>query len=126
MTQNFYHVLGVTRHASKSDVRAAYVRLVKLHHPDVVGDLPKRLDAVQQAYRCLMDESARAAHDRAIADREARYQDQQRRVIRRLRKYDERHPFAVARPKPPRRLSAVKLLVLASVFVAVCAWRLVD
>lgn len=48
-----YSVLGVSPDASDSEVRAAYRRQVKLHHPDHNGGSPeaaRRFEAVQDAY----------------------------------------------------------------------------
>lgn len=101
--RDFYQVLGVLRTASSADIRTAFVRLAKHHHPDHAGDagdLPGRLQEVQQAYRCLSDERARAAHDRALDDSERLHFARQRRVQRRLHRFDGRHPHAQPRPQP--------------------------
>ncbi len=48
-----YSVLGVSRSASDAEVRAAYRRAVKLHHPDHNNGSPeaaRRFEAVQEAY----------------------------------------------------------------------------
>jgi curved DNA-binding protein CbpA len=48
-----YSVLGVHPRASDEEVRAAYRRLVKLHHPDHNGgsrDSARRFEEVQEAY----------------------------------------------------------------------------
>src|SRR5436305_2877143 len=48
-----YEVLGVPRSAADSEIRSAYRRLVKLHHPDHNGGSPesaRRFEAVQEAY----------------------------------------------------------------------------
>ncbi|MBC3941295.1 J domain-containing protein [Sphingomonas albertensis] len=96
MTQrDFYQVLGVVREATPADIRAAFVRLVRHHHPDhapTVSDLTNRLADVQEAYRCLSDPDARERHDRALEDNERRHFARQRSVQRRLRRYDMRHP----------------------------------
>lgn len=48
-----YQILGVTRSATDAEVRAAYRRLVQLHHPDHNGgsvESARRFEAVQEAY----------------------------------------------------------------------------
>ena len=40
LVRDFYEVLGVPRNASDAEVRAAYIRLVKLSHPDRLGTSP--------------------------------------------------------------------------------------
>lgn len=58
-----YSTLGVERTASLAEIRAAYLRLCKLHHPDKGGD-PAMMQAVNEAYSILSVESSRAAYDR--------------------------------------------------------------
>ena len=51
-----YAVLGVSPSASDDEVRSAYRRLVKLHHPDAHGgdkDAEERLKAINQAFALL-------------------------------------------------------------------------
>ena len=101
MQRDYYQVLGVARDASRAEIRAAYARLARLHHPDMIGDLPSRLHHIQLAYRCLSDADRRTAHDLAISEVERSHADRQRRIQRRLRGHDRRHPRL--RPKPYQR-----------------------
>lgn len=101
MERDLYQILGVARTASAAEIRARYVRLLKLHHPDAAGSLPGRLADVQAAYRSLADPAIRAAHDRRLADRERTHFERQRRVQRRLGRYDRGHRRPV--PRAPRR-----------------------
>lgn len=116
MTQrNFYQVLGVHPEAAQADIRAAFVRLSKLHHPDVVGDdgdLPRRFQDVQQAYRCLSMRETRVAHDAMLADAEREHFARQRAVQRRLNHYDRRHPRPLPRPYRRRRWRLIVLVAL--------------
>lgn len=121
MERDFYQILGVHRQASEGDLRAAYVRLAKRHHPDMshpAAELSHRLREVQQAYRCLSDPERRAAHDEALDAQERLHFASQRAVHRRLRRYDRRHPRRPPRPRrrPPWRVMLVvaSLAVLAS------------
>jgi curved DNA-binding protein CbpA len=48
-----YQTLGVRANASDAELRAAYRRLVQLHHPDHNGgsaDSARRFEEVQEAY----------------------------------------------------------------------------
>lgn len=106
--RDFYQVLGVARNASPAQIRAAFVRLAKQHHPDharATSDLPGRLHEVQQAYRCLSNTEARAHHDDALEEGERLHFARQRRVQRRLSRYDGLypHPQPRAQPNSPSR-----------------------
>lgn len=99
--RNFYQVLGVPRNASSTEIRKAFVRLAKHHHPDqahLASELPGRLHEVQLAYRCLSDDGARVAHNQAIDESERLHAARQRRVRDRLRRYDGRHPHPHPQP----------------------------
>jgi curved DNA-binding protein CbpA len=54
-----YATLGLDRRASDAEVRAAYRRLVQLHHPDHNGGSPesaRRFEEVQEAYAAVREE----------------------------------------------------------------------
>jgi curved DNA-binding protein CbpA len=103
MPENCYQVLGLSRCASSVEIRAAFVRQVKRHHPDALGPdavrqapLSRRMQDIQSAYRVLSDPETRLTHDRKLEAAERHHFDRQRAVQRRLRRYDRRHP----RPAP--------------------------
>jgi curved DNA-binding protein CbpA len=62
-----YEVLGVSRDASAREIRLAYRRLARQHHPDVNlrPDGPERFAALASAYEVLSDPTARARYDQA-------------------------------------------------------------
>lgn len=70
-----YEVLGVAKSASAKDIKAAYRKLAKKHHPDQNPDDPKakeRFAAANQAYEILGDETKKAAFDRGEIDAEGK------------------------------------------------------
>ena len=58
-----YDVLGLTRDASPSDIKKAYHKLAREHHPDKGGD-PEKFKKVQEAYETLIDPEKRENFDR--------------------------------------------------------------
>ena len=60
-----YEVLGVAVTATAEEVRAAYRRAARDHHPDAGGD-PRRMRDVNAAWHVLRDPGRRAAYDRQL------------------------------------------------------------
>lgn len=113
--RNFYQVLGIRPDASQGDIRAAFVHLTKMHHPDATGsssDLPWRLQDVQQAYRCLSVRELRDAHDAALEEAERIHFARQRAIQSRLNRFDRRHPQAMPRPYRRKRWRPIVLIAL--------------
>jgi hypothetical protein len=63
-----YRVLGVARDATPSEIRRAYRRLARRHHPDrnPQPDAPERFRTIAEAYAVLHDPARRARYDHTI------------------------------------------------------------
>lgn len=65
--RDYYDVLGVSRDASKDELRKAYRRLAMKYHPDRnpdSADAEDKFKEAKQAYEILSDDEKRAAYDR--------------------------------------------------------------
>ena len=72
--QDYYAVLGVPRTASQSDIKKAFRKAARQHHPDTnTGDAEaeRRFKAVNEANAVLSDPEKRALYDRLGKDWEA-------------------------------------------------------
>lgn len=68
--KDFYQTLGVAKSASDSEIKSAYRRLARKHHPDVdksVGSAEK-FKEISEAYQVLSDSSKRKTYDQFGAD----------------------------------------------------------
>ncbi|HEY4342784.1 MAG TPA: DnaJ C-terminal domain-containing protein [Parvibaculum sp.] len=66
-----YETLGVKRDASADEIRSAYRKLAKLHHPDLnpgKKEAEERFKTVSAAYDLLSDKDKRARFDRGEID----------------------------------------------------------
>ena len=64
--QDYYATLGVARDASESDIKKAFRKLARLHHPDVATDKATAEDkfkAINEAYEVLGDPEKRRKND---------------------------------------------------------------
>lgn len=67
MPRDYYEVLGVARNASEADIKKAYRKLAREHHPDRnPGDkaAEARFKEIQDAYDVLSDKTKREQYDR--------------------------------------------------------------
>ncbi len=63
MEKNLYEELGLTRNATKSEIKSAYRYLVKQHHPDTGGE-KERFLAIQNAWETLNDPIQKKQYDK--------------------------------------------------------------
>lgn len=63
--RDYYQVLGVPRSAKPDEIKRAYRKLAREHHPDVnkAPDAQKKFTEIQQAYDVLSDEQKRSMYD---------------------------------------------------------------
>jgi curved DNA-binding protein len=64
--KDYYKVLGVERTASDDEIKKAFRRLARKHHPDIskAADAPARMQELNEAQEVLRDKEKRAAFDR--------------------------------------------------------------
>ena len=63
--QDYYAILGVPRSATQDEIKRAYRKLARKHHPDVSkdADAEARFKELGEAYAVLKDPEKRAAYD---------------------------------------------------------------
>ena len=62
MSKSLYDILGVPKESNQTDIRKAYLRLERIHHPDKGGD-PDKFKEISQANDVLTDEKRRRIYD---------------------------------------------------------------
>ncbi len=60
--EDYYKTLGVSKDASKEDIKKAYRKLAHKHHPDKGGD-EKTFKKISEAYQVLSDDKKRTQYD---------------------------------------------------------------
>jgi len=64
-TPDYYRILGVSRTASNVELKKAYHRLARRHHPDISRDAEAEtiFKQINEAYEVLSDQARRAQYD---------------------------------------------------------------
>jgi curved DNA-binding protein CbpA len=71
--ENYYKILGVSKNATSSEIKKAYLALAQKYHPDRFTDEAEKENAneifsrVTAAFRTLNDEKLRAKYDSSLA-----------------------------------------------------------
>src|SRR3989337_634965 len=76
MAKDYYEILGLKRNASQKEIKQAFRRLARKHHPDVnPGDkaAEERFQEINRAHEGLSDADKRAKYDRYGAQWESAY-----------------------------------------------------
>lgn len=69
--KDYYAILGVPRDAGAEEIKKAFRKLARQHHPDVAGDqqaAEEKFKEINEAYEVLGDSVKRAKYDRLGAD----------------------------------------------------------
>jgi molecular chaperone DnaJ len=64
MIKDYYSILDIHRQAKPAQIKRAYWRAAKKHHPDVSPQDEEKFKEIQEAYETLSDPEKRAAYDR--------------------------------------------------------------
>jgi curved DNA-binding protein len=69
--KDYYNILGVDKSASEKEIKSAFRKLARKHHPDANPDDPRaeeRFKDLNEAYEVLSDPDKRAKYDQLGAD----------------------------------------------------------
>ena len=87
---DYYQLLGIIRTANADQIRSAFHRFAREHHPDNFIDSPEEVERhtmlyqqASEAYRVLLDPTKRQLYDEGLAKGQKRYRDDRMRETRR-------------------------------------------
>ncbi len=63
MSKDYYEILGVTKSASKDEIKKAFYKLAHKYHPDKKEGDEKKFKEVNEAYQVLSDDAKRSKYD---------------------------------------------------------------
>ena len=70
---NHYETLGVSENVSAEELKSAFRKLAKQHHPDMGGDQAK-FQQINEAYTTLSDPNSRAHYDHTVRNPQPQFQ----------------------------------------------------
>jgi DnaJ-class molecular chaperone len=87
---DYYELLGIIRTANADQIRSAFHRFAREHHPDNFVGSPDEAERhtmlyqqASEAYRVLLDPTKRQLYDEGLAKGQKRYRDDRLRETRR-------------------------------------------
>lgn len=63
MSKDYYNILGVSKNASKDEIKKAFYKLAHKHHPDKKDGNEAKFKEANEAYQVLSDDAKRAKYD---------------------------------------------------------------
>lgn len=74
--KNYYLTLGIPRTASQTEIKDAYYKLAKQHHPDIAKGNAERFKEINEAYEILSDTQKKTEYDSSLRNDQSYYHSQ--------------------------------------------------